>query len=397
MNTFIRTGRLALIAAMACLLMLAGCAKKTADEMLQEGDQLLGQKNLLEAEIKYEDVLDRYPDNETAYGHAHMGLAMVYGAQRNYQREREEYNTLIKKVGGPATQQGWAIYCQKLQSYINEGKPAEALRETLETSGTFKSAPAEAKYAYQGTLANLYLSNNETTKALEIFNTLSVDGVNDPGAQYDILVQRSSVYMRDKAWPKVIEADEAYLKRFPKSPMKSKVLFHLGTTYEQLKDKAKAGEAFDQAVAAAKEAFDKAVSADEKCDNLVQLAGIYQYRQDLAMAEKYMDQVIKEYPLSQLRITAMFGKAQIAMERKDPKAALAILGEINRLYPNSQASLAAEKRAREIQAELHATTGTLTRARVGATTGTAAAETAPTTGTTGAETAPTTGTTGSAR
>lgn len=373
MNT--HTGRLMLLAVMALATMLSGCAKKTPEEMLADAGALSRQGNLLEAELKFEDVIDKFPNNETAYNKGNLGLAMVYGAERKFEEQRKIYDKMIKKEGGPAASgEAWMIYCQKLNSYVAEGKRAEALRETIETSPTFENAAPDAKMAFQGTLASLYAATNQTTMALAVLDNLSKHGVKDPRQQYIVLENKRKILDAEKKWRKIIDNTEDYLKQFPDSPVKGNLQMQIGVLYkEQLNDQAKADEAFDAAAKTFQEGSEKGINADEKCDALIRLGGLYHYRGDLDKAEKYYDQIIKEFPINQLAAMAMSGKAEIAIARNQPQKAIDILTEMSRVFADRIDPRTILERIGQIKAKMGGTTGTLTRHEIAPTTGTAEA------------------------
>lgn len=366
------TGRLILLAAMA-LAMLSGCAKKTAEEMLADADALFRQGNLLEAELKFEDVIDKFPNNETAYYTGNLGLAMVYAQERKFDEQRKIYDKLLKKGGGPAaSNMNWMLYCQKLDSYMAEGKRAEALRETIETSSTFKTAMPEAKMAFQGTLASLYAANNQTTTALAILDNLSTHGLQDPQQQYGVLENKKQLLEPMKDWRALVAAHEDYLKRFPDSPAKGNIQLQIARYYkENLNEPAKADEAFNAAAKSFQQIYDKGISADEKSDALLRLGSVYHIRGDYDTAEKHYDRLIKEFPINDRALTAMSFKAELALGRNNPQKAIEILNEMGRVFADRVDSRAIQARIDSIKAATATTTGTQARR-----------ETAPTTGTT---------------
>lgn len=383
MNT--HTGRLMLLAAMALATMLAGCAKKTPEEMLGDADALMQQGNLLEAELKFEDVIDKFPNNETAYYNANLGLAMVYGSEHKYDEQRKIYDKLIKKQGNPAaSKMAWMIYCQKLNSYIAEGKRADALRETIETSSTFKNADPEGKMAFQGALASLYAATNQTTTALAVLDNLAQFGMKDPRQQFGVLESKKKLLEPQKAWQRVAEENIEYIKRFPDSPYNGYLQMQTGMIFkEQLHNQAKSDEMLDVAAKSFQQSYDKGINADEKTSGLMQLGGLHQYRGELDKAVKYFDQVIKEFPINKLTEFAYSYKVDIAVARNDPQKAIDILTEMSRVFADRIDSRAVNERINAIKARMAATTDTLTRSESAPTSGTAI-QNAPTSTTTGA-------------
>ncbi len=377
------TGRLMLLAAMAVAMLLAGCAKKTPEDMLADADELIRQRNWLEAELKFEDLIERYPNNETAYYDGHLGLAMVYGAQNKFDEQRKVYDKMIKKEGGAAANNtAWMIYCRKLNSYVAEGKRAEALRETIETSATFQNKSPEAQMAFQGTLAGLYAANNQTTTALAVLDNLSRYGLKDPQQQFGVLESKRKLLETDKDWQKIVDATESYLKQFPDSPYAGTLLMQNGRYYQDnLHNEAKANEAFDAAAKAIAQVYEKAISADEKCDALVRLGGLYHIRGDYDKAEQYYNQLIKEFPINRLAVMAASGKVELALARHQPQKAIDLLTEMGRVYAELIDQRAIAARINQIKAQMGATTGTQTRLETAPTTGTAARLDRATTGT----------------
>lgn len=376
------TTSLSRLIVIGAILLLAGCAKKTPEEMLKEADALLAQNSTLEAQIKFEDIIEKHPQSP-AVTQARLGLAQIYDNQRNFQREREQYDILLKQFKGPATESGWVIFPMKIASYMREGKPQLALREAIETSATFRQAPPEGKNVFQVMLSDLYLYNNDTTASLGILEHQVQNGPNDPRSQYEILNRKNNILARSKAWEKINENNQAYIKRFPNVPLKARLLFQIGVNYqENIKDQARADESFEASAAAAKEAYEKGVGADEKCESLMQLAGLYMYRGQLDKEEQVLNQIIKEFPNNRrYRATALFSLAQLEMTRKQPKIAIEKLSEITKLYPNSDEANQAAATIRQIQTQMAAgaTTGTLTQPATGtgATTGTAPSQKSP--------------------
>lgn len=362
----------------AVLLLAAGCSRKSPADLLKEANALLAQNNTLEAQIKFDDIIEQHGDSPEVV-QARLGLARIYATQSNFKREREQYDILLKKVGGAATEAGWNVFPRKIESYMREGKPQLALREAVETSPSFRQAPAEGKYVFQIMLSELYLYNNDTTTSLKILENQAVHGPDDVSKQFEILNRQNNILARSKAWPRIIANDEAYLKRFPQVPFKSNLLIQIGMNHQEMKDQAKADEMFDAAVVAARQQYEKAVSVDEKCRALMQIAGLHQYRGQYDKEEEILNQLIKEFPQSQHKLAAMFGLSEIDMFRKQPQKAIEKLNEIAKLYPNTEAAKSAADRARQIKAAVEGTTGTLQApaGEAGATTGTASVPSAP--------------------
>jgi hypothetical protein len=89
---------LLLLAISALAICLFACAKKSAQDKLNEAQAALERQEPLDAIIKAKEVIRDYPDDQAALD-AHMLLAQCYYMSRDLDRCREHLKAVIDKLG----------------------------------------------------------------------------------------------------------------------------------------------------------------------------------------------------------------------------------------------------------------------------------------------------------
>src|SRR5688572_5340926 len=124
-----------------------GCNRKTAEELQAEGDEAMGKKDYLTAEMKYEEALKKNPPPEVEQK-ARLGLGLSYMQDRDFARSREEFDKVIKSVG-PQNPMGLFAAVRKIDAWMAEQKLDKALSEALSTSDSLEAAAPDARQGFQ--------------------------------------------------------------------------------------------------------------------------------------------------------------------------------------------------------------------------------------------------------
>ena len=344
------------------LLLAAGCAKKTPEELLTEGHRLLQEGDVLQAEFNYQEILERYPDSEVT-AEARFWLALCYRAEKQFDLAREQLDLFIPAVGGVATDRGLRAAMLKIDSYVEENRIDKALEEAVATSDSLAMLPPQVKDRFQFSITTLFMINDDEEKALEICRDLISREPSEAERHAEPLDRMAAIYIKREQPEKAVEVYEDYLDRYPETPFKSHVLFLLGTHQMQNGQAEAAEKNFAASEAELRRQLEAALSAEEKTELLMELAGQKDNRGDVQAAQEALRTIIDQYPVSQLRPTAMMHSAALSHRQGQTDKATEMLQQMIDGYPNSpQANQASQLldaiRTGALQG-LQPTTGTL--------------------------------------
>jgi outer membrane protein assembly factor BamD (BamD/ComL family) len=336
-------------------------------------------------------VLEKYPDSQEAQ-EARMGLAMSYHEDKDFTKEREQYDAVIKAAQGVHTPQGFQAMGMKLRSYMDEKKFPEALKEALATSDTLRGIPPEAEGAKKGLqiiLIELYVANKQNDKAFETGRAIIARWPDDAELHFNSLQHMAQIDLMQNEPAKAAGLIADYLQAHPNAGTKSKLLTVLADMQHRAGQNAPSDQSYDAAEAELKAQIDKALGADAKTELRFALAQVRQQRGHLAEARQELEGIIKDSPAGDAKPAAKMELMRMAMGENKIDEALGLLREVARENPDTQWAMIANQTLQQIQAlrdRQMATTGTLGLARPTtgtlATTGTlpagAAAATTPT-------------------
>ena len=343
-------------------LCVLGCASKNPEEILQEAANLYKSRDIEGAEIKYEEFLDRYPDSELA-PQAHMGLAVCYFGQQQFERCREELNRTVQAAGGPQTPMGFQAAGLRIETHKAEKNFEAALADGLKTSDSLRNAPDEARQMLQMKISELYLANDQEESAMEIFRYWLEDGPSIEKYDRPVLDGMVRIYVKRNELDNAIGVYQDYLKRYPDCSFKGAILFGIGVFGKQMGQEKEATAAFDASEAEYQHRIERAPGADEKADLLLQLSRLRSVRGDNQGSREALLTVVDNYPLSQFRPHAMMFLTENALADNQFDQALMYLEQITKEYPNERMAYQAAMQIQQIKnmmAQEQATTGTLT-------------------------------------
>ncbi len=344
------------------LLLTAGCAKKTPEELLTEGHRLLQEGDVLQAEFNYQEILERYPDSE-ATAQARFWLAACYRAEKQFDLAREQLDLFIPAVGGVATDQGLQATMLKIDSYVEEKKIDKAIEEAVATSNSLVMLPPQLQDWFQFNISTLFMINNEEEKVLEICRGLISREPSEAERHAEPLDRMAEIYVKREEPEKAVEIYEDYLDRYPETPFKSRVLFLLGTHQERNGQAEAAQKSYEASEAEVRRQLEAALSAEEKTRLLMELAGQKDNRGNVEAAQEALRTIIDQYPVSQLRPTAMMHSAHLSHRQGQTGKATEMLQQMIEGYPDSPQSNQASQMLEAIRTGalqgLQPTTGTL--------------------------------------
>jgi TolA-binding protein len=342
-----------------------GCKSKSEDERLQSAQELLAQKNVLGAIIAYEDFIKKFPQSEKLI-EAQMGLASAYFMERDFVKCRELLDTIIKNSGGQSTRAGFSAQLVKLETFIVEQKPAEALTEALATSDTLRLAAPELRHGFQLRLAQLFETNKEPEKAAPVYEGILMEKAATQQmnlAHLEAILRLVALNVREKREDDALKVFANYLEAHPESELRTRLYTDWGKLLRQLGRNDEANVQFEQAAQIAQSQIDNAAGADQKALNMLVLADINQLRGQTEEARALYRKVIDDFPLSNFRGNAMMNLAESQYEAGDVESALATLDQMIKDFPKSQAAAQAFRRQQEIKfarSGIQPTTDTLT-------------------------------------
>jgi outer membrane protein assembly factor BamD (BamD/ComL family) len=363
---------------------LAACHRKTPEEMLTEASDLFRNRDIIGAEIKYEKILKQNPEGQYALAARH-GLAVCYMADNQFDRGREEIDTLIKAVG-PTTPDGLQFLYMKLNSFIVEKKPEKAIAEAQNTSSTMHAAPPEVRQQFQMMTAAVYTAAGKPDKANETYRQVIHDWPAIPELHMAALEGMVGEFQKKKQFDKAIAVYQEYLNTHPATKLKAELHFGIGFFQKQLGQPDKANASFDASEAELRQQIDKAMGAEAKGALLLKLTKVQQGRGNSAAANQTLERIAKEFPTHEMAIVARFNQAQLAMEAGKPADAISVLEGIIKGHPGTKYSSDANQWIQAIKAQsMKPTSGTLAMGRAAQTTQTTqtvrSAPVAPTTAT----------------
>lgn len=363
----------------ACCLMsvlalstLAGCSSKSPEQLLEEGEMLIGTKQILEAEIKFQDYLEKYPDHEGA-SKAHFGLALCYMQDQDYELAREQLSQTIEAVGGLGDALGFQAATLKLYSYREEKNIKMALEEALATSTTLGTLEPDLRYTYNLMTAELYALNDMNEDAIALCGKLLEREDATSSILSSALQRLVQVHMRHEDIDSAIRVSEAYVQQHPDTPLKVNILSNIGFLYLRGSDKAAADQKLDEAekmMASANQKLDeaekliqtnidKALGEDEKSFGLVSLARLQRDRGRLEPMRQSLDTIIKEYPLSMYRSQAMLMRAELSLRSQQYEEAISMLENVAKDYANERPAAQAVQLIDQIRLQMQKPAGVL--------------------------------------
>ena len=363
MNMFYLFAACRPLARLSLILILAvsalGCAKKTPEELLEEGIALLQSQDIFGAELKFQDLLQKYPDSEAA-PRAQIGLAYCYEQDKRFDEARAAYDKVIQMAGGAQTPMGFDSFQRRINTYMDPANrnPAQALQDVLATSATLSGAPDELKFAYGQMLADLYHLTENDDKSLEVLGNLSRTPPSD-NRHLAVMERVEQIYRNREQLDLAVKAYQDYIASFPDSPMTRPMRFKIALV-EKERGNFEVSETLLGELEAELSALEvKAIGGDEKSAMLMELAGLRLTRANFEGARSALKRIIEEFPLSPARADALFMLARIEHDQGNPTEAIALLNKIAQEFANTQAAAVAMNSIREIEAGASATTGTL--------------------------------------
>lgn len=355
-------------------LALAGaCHRKTPEEKLREAFELFQNRDILGAEMKYEDLLKKSPTGDVAQ-QARLGLATCFMQDNDFERGREQLDLTLKDMQ-TSHPQYLQVLAMKLQSYVYEKKPEKALAEAEATSTSLRAAPLELRQQFQLMLAEVCLANKKDDRAMAILNQVIEQWPDNPELHSEALDRMVWGPQQKKEFDKALVIYQNYLDKHPKTPLKADLLFGIGAYQRQLKQDDKAKESFDASEAELRQQVEKALGAEAKGQFTMKLARVQQGRGNLAGAKATLEKMSKDNQGSDMSVAAKFMLSDLAMADNKTSEAIGILQDVMKAKPETQAYYAAMQKIQQIQQyqmRMQAMATSATLARAGMTTGTLA-------------------------
>ncbi len=351
-----------------CVSFTVSCQRKTPEEMMEEANQLFQQNDILSAQMKYEELIKRFPKSREA-AQARMGLAMCSFRDKDYEKAREQLTSAIQAYGGVQTPEGFRGEIIRLNTFIEEKRPRDAISQALKTSDALHRAPQEAREAFQLKLAELYALNKQMDRATSICETLLAIPPSDPNRHLPVLERLGELEASGKDFAKAAATFQKYLERYPETPLRGIVLFGRGFYQEQAGQIEKARQSLAASEAQFRKDFEKATNAENKAMALLQLAKVQQFQNRYDEARRTLEQILdkNKFPLAQHRQAAEMAIATLEKNRNQPQRAIQMLEQIKRENPGSPIAGNANEMIQMLLAEQQTTA---TRNRAGQLTGT---------------------------
>lgn len=347
----------------AALLVLLGaglmaCHRKTPDELLKEAQDLYLQRDVIGAEMKYEKILQGNPTGPIAAA-ARYQLAYCYLKENEFDRGREELDTLIKEIGLESPD-CFDVIALKINSYVMEKKPEKAVDNALATSPTLRGAPEKLRQNFQLLLAGLYLNDNKDDKANVICQQIIQEWPNTPELHSAALALMVRSPQAKKEYAKALAVFQEYLKTHPATTLRAEILSDIGLYLKNMNETAKAKDSFDASEAEYRKQIAGALGASNKTTLMFKLSRTQQVRGNLDAARQTLQGVIKEFPNSDSEILAKFMLSEISMSEMKYPDAITVLQEIIKERPDSKEATTAGQWIEKIRAQsLRQTSGTL--------------------------------------
>ena len=367
------------------MLMMGGCSKKTPEEMLLEANQRYGEEDIFEAQLIYEELIEKYPETEAALA-ARQSLAGLYDRDRQFTREREQLDYLITQSGGPSSRGGWPYFAQKISTYMREETPQKALAEAEASSPTFRQAPQQGKFVFGMMLADLLVANERVDDAKQVLRQAIEDVATEPAGataapqdevrpedELQAYERLANLEMREGPLEAAVGIYGEFLARHADSAARADAHMQIGMLYGREGRKEEAQASVDQARQVMREQFEKAVGDDENSQLLLRQADHLNFQEQYAEAEALLKQILDDYQLSGSRIGARAMQAELVRRQGDPATAIKLLEEIASDNPNTPEAQFALQQAQRIRAgETAPTMASVAAEASAATTGTTA-------------------------
>lgn len=328
-----------------------GCNSKSEEERLQSAQELLAQKNVLGAIIAYEDFIKKHPESEKLID-AQMGLAYAYFMERDFEKSRELLDSVIKSAGGQTSRAGFSAQLFKIETFIVEQRPAEALNEAIATSDTLRIAAPELRQGFQLRLAQLFETNKQPENAVPVYESLLKEPAQGQGANLahlESMLRLVSLHAREQRQEEALRVFENYLEMYPESELSTRVNTEWGKLLRQFERNEEAAQRFEIAATKVQEQIDTAAGADQKTLNMLVLADINQLQGKTDEARALYRKIIDDFPLATYRSHAMMQLAESLYQEGDVESALATLDQVIQNYPKSPPAAQAFRRQQEIK------------------------------------------------
>ena len=147
-----------------CLAALAaaGCSKPSAEELFQEGAQLLGQKNFVAARNRFEEILENYPKHEIA-PLAHFQIGDCFHLEERPDDAEAAYKEILSSY--PNTEPASLALVRLADTALRDKQfdvAEEYFKQAIEgTTNTVRIAATKDRLAY------CYLSSNKPDQAIQ--------------------------------------------------------------------------------------------------------------------------------------------------------------------------------------------------------------------------------------
>lgn len=335
---------------LAVLLLSAGaCSNQDPQQLIQEANQLLQNRDLIGAEAKFAQYLEQQPHGPSA-PMAVWGLAQCSLGQEEYARAREQLQRFIDMIGGPSNQQGFRGLALLHETYVREGKPKVALEEALKSSDTLTQLPKPAIFAYNLRLADLYQRADQPEEAKNILITLLDRGPFTRDRHIPVL-ERIAQHFRDmNRLEAALDIYQQYLQEHPDLSFKGELLMRIATLQEDLGREDAARQTRQQTAAYFQRKVDEAIGSEEQTRMMLNLSQIQNALGEFEKAEHTLQTVIDEHPLSLSRPIAMVFLSELYLRKGQKQNAQDLLAQLVEEHPRHRLAQFARQQVQQLAA-----------------------------------------------
>ncbi|HEX9080012.1 MAG TPA: outer membrane protein assembly factor BamD [Desulfuromonadaceae bacterium] len=217
--------------AISSAILLQGCASvapsKSPDVQFKEGEEAFKRARYEDAIAYWKKVKESFKSPELSTK-AELGIADAYFLNKDYIEAAAAYED-FHKLHPSHERAAYALYRQGL-SYYNE----------INGIDTDQTPVKNALSVFESYLKEYPHGENAKDAAEKIRDC------RDKQVQYEIYV--GTFYRKDDKYPAAIARFEGALKTFPDSTRRDEILYNLGRTYREAKQKAKANEVFERLI-----------------------------------------------------------------------------------------------------------------------------------------------------